>query len=330
MALVPKGKRQFRDSIRFHASTAQPLSIDDKVNPYEEYNFINSEQPAHMRELAEWKSFGEMVAAEQAEKETKEWEEWAADNFPIFGGYTPTEMSALEDRYAAAALAVKERRNGFKKPMSRGSTPSSLFFPVHGEADYSHKGRGVYNMLKRILAPHVLKNPDKFTAVLRGINGNPKTGPEGYLHKIRRENPAILMERGLVEDVAMLVHKLMPHYAGNAAPDEEQSRFSMLVSDIEHYIPGVKHALNVLQLRAFSQNGLPTQASAQDNGNLTNGHGQKPQYINNSRDGWRIKPAANGNAIGNQQSVVVFSPGVQKGLDKVLSVPYNPLLPGIM
>ena len=327
MALAPKvSRRQWRESVRFVDGLAQLPSLENALNQ----PALNQTSDKSPQELEEWKYFGELVAAEQAEKESKEWEEWAADNFPIIGGYTPAELFALEDRYAAAAAAVKERRNGFKKPMSRGSTPSSLFFPVHGGADYSHKGRGVYNMLKRILAPHVLKNPDKFTAVLRGINGNPKTGPEGYLHKIQRENPAILKERGLVEDVALLVNKLMPHYAGNAAPDEEQSRFSMLVSDIEDYIPGVKHTLNVLQFQAFSQNGSHTQASAQDNGNGTNGHRQKPQYINNSRDGWRIKPAANGNAIGNQQSVVFFSPGVQKGLDKVLSVPYNPLLPGIM
>ncbi len=293
------------------------------------------------KELEEWRSFGEQVAAECAERELKAWEAWADDNFPIFpviGRYTPVEMSELEERLMARVVLRKAKRNGHNGVVSRivgprGSTPTDLFgaprYLLIAFGRYSPEAREVYGRLKKVLTDRILEDSSKFTAVLKGINGDQSAGVGGYLSHIRREKSEVLRERGLVEDVARLVNIMMPHYTGNAVPEEVQARFSMLVFDIIDYIPGVKHALNVLQAQqVFYQNGAsPDEIPV--NGNGLHEHRQKPPYINWSRHASRLVPKTSNHANGKPVVEAAFSQVLPKGIERALRKAYSPL-PGVM
>lgn len=328
MALNPKiPHRRLRESPRFFDGSTQLSSLEDAVNK----KTLGQLPDKSQAELEEWKLFGEQTAAEYAEREAKELEDWAADNFPVIGGYTPLELAALEARLMSGAVSRKIKRNGHEAVRPRGSTPDGLFDASRelliASGEYSPEAREVYGRIKRVLTGRILEDPSKFTAVLRGINGDQSISVAGYLHEIQRRNPTVLKERGLVEDVAGLVNKLMLHYTGNAISEAVQARFSMLFSDIMHYIPGVKHALNVLQGSAtFPQNSSYAQVSVQSNG--VHEHSQKPPYRNHSRNGWHAVPESGNHKNGKHADVVLFSAAVPKGFEKVVAR-YNPL-PGIM
>ncbi len=163
---------------------------------------------------------------------------------PTIGGLNDAEMLALEER-----LTLPRRPKGNHEVDStrgKGFTPQELF--KWGIPPYSPGKRygTVYDITAKVLTSRALHDPKRFNSAYDGFNRS--------LTDLKTKNPDIF-KGGVVGNLAVLVHSLRPSYEGPNVPVQVQERFSRVVSDIQRYVPGLQHALNMIELQGISYNG---------------------------------------------------------------------------
>lgn len=188
---------------------------------------------------------------------------------PTLGGLNDAELLALEER-----LTPPRRPKGnheMDPTRGKGFTPQELF--KWGIPLYSPGKRygTVYNITAKVLTSRVLHDPKRFRSAHEGFNLS--------LTDLQRKNPDAFTGDCVVGNLAVLVHSLSPHYEGANVPVDVQRRFSRVVSDIQRYVPGLSHALNMIELQGSSHNGT----SHEDLGSVvpSNGNGShRLGYVN--------------------------------------------------
>lgn len=154
-------------------------------------------------------------------------------------------LIGVEEQFLAGArrrqVLISQRR---EKPKLKGHTPHNLY--GNGEVRFPRRddAKAVYMMIEDVFALTILADKHRFS------RSNHKL--KMHLEEVHASKPYVLKGLRLVESVADLVRDATLRYLTSPLPQKPNldhrtafDNFSILVSEIVHYIPGVAHALNI-------------------------------------------------------------------------------------